>query len=123
MTREEVQHALTKINESIAQLQSRLHPPPLDPGDRNELAAELVAAESSRDALEDTLSTLPAAVPSGQLAMSPAMAQKTIDKNRKAETAAVIKLSQAARKRSDTLVTMMTPASPVKATAGRKKAL
>ncbi len=120
MTREEVQNALTKINESIAQLQSRLHPPPFDPGDRNELAAELVAAESSRDALEETLSNLPEAA-AEDLSISPALAQRTIDKHRKAENVAVIKLSQAARKRSDALVTMMTPASPAKA-PGRKKA-
>jgi hypothetical protein len=59
MTRDEVQQALIELNQTIAQLELRLHPPPLNPGDRADLQAELVAAENARDALQQILNDLP----------------------------------------------------------------
>lgn len=59
MTREQILAALAQVKGAIASLNTRLHPPPDDPAQRQELESELVAAEQSRDALEQALANLP----------------------------------------------------------------
>jgi hypothetical protein len=75
MTREEILEALTKMNNAIARLTARLNPPPLDANERQELQAELEAAEQARAALLETLNNLPETTPPPDLGSNTASPQ------------------------------------------------
>jgi hypothetical protein len=114
MTREEVQQALMKINQAIAQLNSQLHPPPVDTAQRQELEAELQAAEQARSALEQALNNIPEPTPAPILGLTPARITAFRASHARAETVAAVRVSRAARKRSDNLLGILQPiTSPV----------
>ncbi len=104
MTREEVLQALNQINRAIAVLDARLHPPPLDPNERNELNAEMAAAQQSRTNLLNILNNLP---PSPAALTAPAA--RTLDRHRRSEHREALGLAQNARKRADELAALMNP--------------
>ena len=106
MTREDVIQALARINEAIASLNARLHPPPLDPNQRQELEAELTAAENSRDNLEQVLNNLPEAEVVPAFAAVAKKANALRISRVQAESDAAIKLSKTARKHAENLRVM-----------------
>ena len=110
MSREEIQQALTRINQAIAQLNSQLHPPPDDPNERQQLEAELQAAEQTRSALEQALNNLPeeAAAPLG---VPLEVRRETLKLHSRAESDAAIQFSRAARKRAESVLAAVEPAT------------
>jgi DNA repair exonuclease SbcCD ATPase subunit len=109
MTREEIQQALTKINQSIAQLNTLLHPPPADPSQRQELEAELQSTEQARAALEQALNNMPQPTPDPVLGLTAARIRTFRITHARAETTAAIRVSQVARKRADKLIGILEP--------------
>ena len=97
MTREQIRNAINNLNDSIASLNARLHPPPDDTDLEQQLKAELASAEQSRDALEQLLSNLPETEPIGVMALASAGSRRTIDRHKKSDIQAAIKMSVAAR--------------------------
>jgi hypothetical protein len=117
MNREDVLQALARINEAIASLNARLHPPPADPNETAELETELASTEQSRATLEQILNNLPEPAPAAAFA---AEAQVSVMRANQtmAHNAAAIGLSKAARLHAnqlkDLLETVQRGVEPVK---------
>ena len=94
MTQEGIIKAIAGLNSAIASLNARLHPPPDDPGQQQELENELAEAEQSLDILEQALNNLPAPAPDPIFATG----AKAVSAHTAAENTAAINLSKAARK-------------------------
>ena len=110
MSREQILAALAQVNDAIASLNIRLHPPPVDPVQRQELESELVAAEQSRDALEQALANLPPPAQDSALASS-----------LKLQADAAIEMSKSVRQNADTIAGMVEPVNGPTARGGIKK--
>jgi hypothetical protein len=108
MSREEIQQALTRINQAISQLNSQLHPPPDDPNERQQLEAELQAAEQARSALEQALNNLPEAAVA-PLGVAEEVRRETRKRHSRAESDAAIRFSRAARMRAESVLAAVEP--------------
>ena len=122
MTREDVLRALAQINEAIAALNVRLHPPPPSADDRAELEAELSAAEQSRDTLEQVLNNLPETAPAPIFATTGGGTADVQVALMQTQKKAAIAFSEAARKHASVLQTMLTePVSDPAVTSGLRR--
>lgn len=121
MTREEVQQALTKINQAIAQLNAQLHPPPIDSGQRQTLEAELQSAEQARSALEQALNNIPEPTPAPVLGLTVTRITTFRAAQERAEITAAIRVSQAVRKRAANLLAILEPVNNPVIRGGVKK--
>ena len=117
MTREDIQQAITKINQAIAHLDAQLHPPPLDSDKTDELEAELNEAMAARTNLEEALANLPVPTPDPTFGITAAKASAMREKHATADATAAISVSKTARKRATSLLAVMPP--PPKAAAKR----
>jgi len=108
MNREQILHALTQTNDAIASLNVRLHPPPADPAQRQELESELAAAKQSREALEQALANLP-----------PAQMDAILAAGVKQQNKAAVQMSRKVRELADHVASKVEP-SPRKAGAVKK---
>lgn len=61
MTREQILAAISELDRAIAALQAQLHPPPVNPAERQRLENELQMAQQARAALLQALQNLPPA--------------------------------------------------------------
>jgi hypothetical protein len=111
MNREQILNALAQINDAIASLNVRLHPPPADPAQRQELESELAAAEQSREALEQALANLPPAQEP-----EPARAMMVKEQNE-----AAIEMSRKVRQHADDIAAKLEPASGPTANEGVRR--
>lgn len=106
MNREDILQALARLNDAIASLNVRLHPPPDDPGQQQELESELAQAEQSRESLEQALNNLPVSAPAPDFA---APAARTLTAHAAAQNVAAIRMSEAARNLAKGLVELVEP--------------
>jgi hypothetical protein len=118
MNRDDILAALSRINDAIASLNVRLHPPPADPNQRQELESELASAEQSREALEAALNNLPdpTAVPTF------AAAEASVAASAKSQNDAAIEMSKSVREHADNLTAaIVEPVNGPTATGGIRK--
>ena len=118
MTREEVLQALTRLNDAIASLNVRLHPPPMDSAERQELESELVAAENTRDTLEQALNNLPEPAPALTFAAGAEFPMRA--NHFRMQNQAAIEMSKLARQYADDLATLVEPVTGPVASGGIK---
>jgi replication fork clamp-binding protein CrfC len=111
MNREQILNALAQVNDAIASLNVRLHPPPADPTQAQELESELVALEQSREALEQALANLP---PAEQPVAALAMVVRE-------QNDAAIEMSRKVRQHADDIAAMVEPVNGPNEAGGVKK--
>jgi len=111
MNREQILNALAQVNDAIASLNVRLHPPPADPVQRQELESELAAAEQSREALEQALANLPPA-------QEPEPARALMAKE---QNEAAIEMSRKVRQHADDIAAKGEPVSGATPSGGIRK--
>jgi hypothetical protein len=95
MTREQILAAIAELDRAIATLQAQLHPPPVDPAERQRLENELQIAQQAHAALLQALANLPPAA----AASVDAMARSAKARRRAERVLAAIKSPTPPRKR------------------------
>jgi hypothetical protein len=116
MNREQILQVLARLNDAIASLNVRLHPPPAAAGEQQELESELAAAEQSRETLEQALNNLPAPTPEPSFAT--ARASTALAAHATAQSQTAIEMSKAVRKQVDHLATLVERVRGAQGTGG-----
>jgi hypothetical protein len=117
MNREQILQAISRLNDAIASLNQRLHPPPTEFGVQEELETELQSAQQSLTAMEDLLNNLPQPAPAFAAAAAESMHMAAITQ----QNDAAIEMSKKVRAQADMLKSLIEPAQSLTTSGGVKK--